>query len=93
MRVRPQLRRTSADRDRPRFASRNGTTTAPRQAPAPPAKEPSPPTARDLHEEQRMREAGGPDDRALYRCTCGYAFAADVSTSVHCPNCGADQAW
>lgn len=42
---------------------------------------------------QRQREGGGPDDRAQYACGCGYVFEAPVSTSVTCPNCGADQAW
>ncbi|MGD0454187.1 MAG: hypothetical protein ABSB69_11375 [Solirubrobacteraceae bacterium] len=42
---------------------------------------------------QRVREAGGPVDRASYTCSCGYVFRASVSTSVMCPHCGADQAW
>ncbi len=42
---------------------------------------------------QRVREAGGPIDRASYTCTCGYLFSASVSTSVMCPHCGTDQAW
>jgi hypothetical protein len=58
--------------------------------PAPPEE---PATARDLFDERRMRESGGPDDRATYTCTCGYVFKADVSTSVACPHCGAPQAW
>jgi DNA-directed RNA polymerase subunit RPC12/RpoP len=40
-----------------------------------------------------MRESGGPDDRAVYTCSCGYVFEADVSTSVTCPHCGTGQAW
>jgi hypothetical protein len=47
---------------------------------------------RDLAVE-RVREAGGPIDRASYSCACGYLFSASVSTSVSCPHCGADQAW
>jgi hypothetical protein len=47
---------------------------------------------RDLAVE-RVREAGGPTDRASYSCACGYLFSASVSTSVTCPHCGADQAW
>ena len=35
-----------------------------------------------------MRESGGPDDRAMYTCSCGYVFEADVTTSVTCPHCG-----
>jgi hypothetical protein len=47
----------------------------------------------DLADERRVRESGGPDDRAMYTCSCGYVFEADVSTSVACPHCGAGQAW
>ena len=46
-----------------------------------------------LADEHRLRDSGGPDDRALYRCGCGTAFRADVSASVSCPHCGGDQAW
>jgi hypothetical protein len=42
---------------------------------------------------RRAREAGGPDDRASYSCTCGYVFDAAVSTDVRCPHCGSTQAW
>jgi hypothetical protein len=42
---------------------------------------------------EQARRAGGPQDRALYTCGCGYAFTAAVSTSVGCPHCGTDQAW
>jgi rubrerythrin len=42
---------------------------------------------------QRVREAGGPTDRASYACQCGYLFAAAVSTTVECPHCGTPQAW
>ena len=63
-----------------------------------PAEEPSPPAAAapapiDHFDERRARESGGPIDRAEYACQCGYVFNANVSTSVSCPNCGADQAW
>ncbi len=50
------------------------------------------PRDRDLAVE-RVREAGGPIDRASYSCACGYLFRASVSTSVSCPHCGAGQAW
>jgi len=43
--------------------------------------------------ERRMRDAGGPDDRACYSCGCGFLFEAPVSTSVHCPHCDTVQAW
>jgi hypothetical protein len=42
---------------------------------------------------RRARDAGGPVDRASYSCSCGYVFAAAVSTSVTCPICGTCQAW
>ena len=42
---------------------------------------------------QRVREAGGPVDRACYSCHCGFVFEAKVSTTVRCPHCGAGQAW
>ena len=55
----------------------------------PPAPRPAP-----THEaERRMRDAGGPDDRALYSCGCGYLFEAPVSASVPCPHCATVQAW
>lgn len=43
---------------------------------------------------ERVRRLGGAtQDRALYSCSCGYAFDALVSTSVDCPHCGDRQAW
>lgn len=44
-------------------------------------------------DERRLRDAGGPNDRACYSCECGYLFEAHVSTSVSCPHCGTHQAW
>jgi hypothetical protein len=41
----------------------------------------------------RARRGGGSQDRALYSCQCGYAFKAEVTTSVGCPHCGTHQAW
>jgi hypothetical protein len=41
----------------------------------------------------RERDAGGPEDRALYHCHCGFVFEANVSASVGCPHCGSAQAW
>ena len=41
----------------------------------------------------RERAAGGPEDRALYHCHCGFIFEAAVTTSVGCPHCGTAQAW
>jgi hypothetical protein len=43
--------------------------------------------------EERVRDAGGPEDLETHTCECDYLFEAPVSTSVACPNCGADQAW
>ena len=62
------------------------TRTAPQPATAP---EPLEATADTLD----ARRGGGPEDRALYSCMCGYAFTAPVSTSVGCPHCGTEQAW
>jgi len=42
---------------------------------------------------RRVREAGGPTDRASYTCECGLLFSAEVSTTVTCPHCGTGQAW
>jgi rubrerythrin len=44
-------------------------------------------------EQMRHKRSGGPVDEATYTCSCGMVFAANVSTSVSCPHCGADQAW
>jgi hypothetical protein len=41
----------------------------------------------------RERDAGGPQDKALYICRCGSAFQAVVTASVRCPHCGEHQAW
>ena len=43
--------------------------------------------------ERRLRDAGGPHDRAYYSCGCGYLFEAPVSASVQCPHCHTEQAW
>jgi hypothetical protein len=48
---------------------------------------------RSVRGERRTRAAGGPQDSALYRCSCGHAFAGRVTTHVACPRCGTDQAW
>ncbi|HWG08465.1 MAG TPA: hypothetical protein VN672_05610 [Solirubrobacteraceae bacterium] len=42
---------------------------------------------------QRVRDAGGPTDKASYACQCGLIFLAPVSTTVACPHCHAQQAW
>jgi hypothetical protein len=56
----------------------------PRPAPRPEPRHPG---------ERRMRDAGGPDDRATYSCGWGALFVASVSTSVRCPRCDNVQAW
>lgn len=42
---------------------------------------------------KRRREAAAPQDQAVYSCSCGFVFEAQVSTSVGCPHCGGTQAW
>jgi hypothetical protein len=56
---------------------------------------PEPPAAprRTSHAQARAQRSGGPDDRALYSCSCGCAFKAPVTTTVGCPHCGLTQAW
>ncbi len=55
---------------------------------------PAPQPARsESPETSAARRGGGPEDRALYSCMCGFAFKAAVTTSVGCPHCGTEQAW
>jgi hypothetical protein len=42
---------------------------------------------------EKVRQSGGPIDRAAYGCACGFRFSASVSTTVSCPKCGAGQSW
>jgi len=71
-----------------RPARRQTTSVSPEAASASPGgSSPASPRTRDA------RRGGGPEDRALYSCMCGYAFKAKVSTSVDCPHCGSQQAW
>lgn len=59
-----------------------------------PSSEGDPAAASDEEAPQaRERRAGGPEDRALYHCHCGFVFEAPVSTTVGCPHCGSAQAW
>jgi hypothetical protein len=51
------------------------------------------PAPASSYTQARAKRSGGPEDRALYSCGCGYAFKASVSTSVGCPQCGQTQAW
>ena len=41
----------------------------------------------------RSRRVGGPQDRALYHCECGYHWTGAVTASPGCPHCGTPQAW
>ncbi|HWT23137.1 MAG TPA: hypothetical protein VN213_06495 [Solirubrobacteraceae bacterium] len=54
---------------------------------------PDVPPPREAAERRDARRGGGPQDRALYTCSCGYVWTALVSTSVDCPHCGGEQAW
>jgi len=86
MRVRPKSNTTEQRRHSTGLRRRHPVE---RSEPAPP-----PPTEElDLSDERRARESGGPEDRAMYTCSCGYIFEAEVSTSVACPHCGTAQAW
>jgi hypothetical protein len=68
-----------------RLPTRRGARRARKATPTLPAPEP--------RERSDARRGGGPQDRALYSCMCGYAFKAAVTTSVGCPHCGTEQAW
>jgi len=78
---------------RPEGGLRRRRASPPRREREQPADPPPPGAPRDHFDERRWREAGGPEDRALYTCSCGYAWEASVSASVSCPHCGAAQAW
>lgn len=56
------------------------------------APEPTP-VSTQITAKRRRREAGAPQDAAMYSCDCGFVFKALVSTSVDCPHCGGSQAW
>jgi hypothetical protein len=57
------------------------------------ARRPTRPRRSDATPVRRRETSGGPQDRAFYSCGCGYAFTADVTTSVACPHCRTAQAW
>jgi hypothetical protein len=81
--------RVRSNRNESESRPRGGLLRRPHVSPAPAAPE----QEAELTDERRMRESGGPDDRAMYTCSCGYVFEADVTTSVTCPHCGTAQAW
>jgi hypothetical protein len=87
MRVRPKRQAEP----RRTLIPRRGFAEPVRERPAAVAQAPVP-EPRNAHE-HRMRASGGPEDNALYRCQCGFAFHAAVSTTVDCPHCGSGQAW
>ncbi len=64
-----------------------------RRQPGAAAEQPEIPASQPDLAAEKVREAGGPLDRASYACQCGYLFAASVTAAVECPNCGASQAW
>jgi len=70
-----------------RIPKRRGARPTRSERPAPPRAGFEPPEVR------AARRGGGPEDRALYACRCGFAFKAAVTTSVGCPHCGTEQAW
>jgi hypothetical protein len=84
--------RTSTKKDRPGGGARHRTGGLPprRERPAAPAAATG---GKDLTDERRLRESGGPEDRQLYTCSCGFAWRGAVTASAACPNCGTEQAW
>ena len=75
----PKSLRRRRERTRPAPARRAAVEPRPRQA---------------LSVSQvRARRGGGPEDRALYSCECGFAWTGEVSASPSCPHCGTPQAW
>jgi hypothetical protein len=94
--MRAQLRTALSPTRRARANGRSRSASADCARPASEERRPElrqPALHQVLSPEQRVRRAGGPEDRALYSCDCGYTFEAAVSTTVDCPHCGAEQAW
>jgi hypothetical protein len=69
------------------------TRAAAQPAPTPETASASPNGSSPSARTRDARRGSGPEDRALYSCMCGYAFKAEVTTSVDCPHCGTLQAW
>ena len=66
----------------------------PRTAPAAGRRSPEPEPRQALSVSQvRARRGGGPEDRALYSCECGFVWTDEVTASPGCPHCGLPQAW
>jgi hypothetical protein len=88
--MRGNLLHPLADRRSARRSRRRTTQQPTARTPAPPRVAVAAPADSAA---QRVRDAGGPVDRAFYSCACGLLFEAKVSTTVMCPHCGAGQAW
>jgi hypothetical protein len=91
--LRPATRRKKARSSAPDIVREGREATAAHVAP-----ELDPGEVAQMHADAvmypaRERAAGGPQDRALYGCSCGYAFHATVEAGVHCPQCSAEQSW
>jgi hypothetical protein len=69
------------------------TTRLPKRRSPRPTRKPPQTAAPEPPETRAARRGGGPEDKALYSCMCGFAFEANVTTSVGCPHCGTEQAW
>jgi hypothetical protein len=70
------------------------TDSAPRRGAASPDSVPDAPAGSSAAVgASSVPEADPSLDSAVYSCSCGYVFEAQVSTSVDCPHCGASQAW
>jgi hypothetical protein len=82
----------SANTERPRTPRRHGRSKRAAAARASNLHLAAPASGQDATV-ARVRLAGGPIDNASYTCSCGFVFAASVSTTVRCPHCSADQAW
>jgi rubrerythrin len=92
--MRPRLLHPRSERRSTRRSSRLRAARVPAGRAAETAIEAAPEAERPIDPAvQRVREAGGPIDRACYSCQCGFVFEAKVSTTVRCPHCGAGQAW
>ena len=96
--MRPKLRHTLRARSHERSERRvhQRATRGRRAEPRVAVLEPGPAALRLAvadPEAEKVRQAGGPIDVAVYTCCCGYLFTAAVSTTVSCPHCGTDQAW
>ncbi|HST54548.1 MAG TPA: hypothetical protein VLJ42_01480 [Solirubrobacteraceae bacterium] len=89
--MRPSLHLLTDRRARRQRGARHAPTRPALEQPA--TEQPSAPRHPLDLAAQRVRQAGGPLDQASYACQCGFLFAAPVSTTVACPNCGASQAW